>query len=138
MADSAAAIVKGDSAMKADLLSDQQRLESESDAPIGETERLIVMLAAGGFLLGAALALILGRGISRPMTAMCKAMRELAGGNFDVVLPGLGRKDELGEMAGAVEEFKVQAVPQAERPPPAPDPPHKPPAPPRPPPPRPF
>ena len=49
------------------------------------------------------------------MIAMCKAMRELAGGNFDVVLPGLGRKDELGEMAGAVEEFKMQAVAKAER-----------------------
>ena len=49
------------------------------------------------------------------MTAMCKAMRELAGGNFDVVLPGLGRKDEIGEMAGAVEEFKVQAIAKAER-----------------------
>ena len=73
------------------------------------------MLAAGGFLLGAVLALLLGTGISRPMIAMCKAMRELAGGNFDVVLPGLGRKDELGEMAGAVEEFKLQAVAKAER-----------------------
>jgi methyl-accepting chemotaxis protein len=115
MADSAAAIVKGAGAMKADLLSDQQRLESESDAIVGETERLIVMLAAGGFLLGGALALLLGKGISRPMTAMCKAMRELAGGRFDVVLPGLGRRDELGEMAGAVEEFKLQAVAKAER-----------------------
>jgi len=115
MADSAAAIVKGAGAMKADLLSDQQRLEAESDATIGETEHLIVMLAAGGFLLGAALALVLGRGISRPMSEMCKAMRELAGGNFDVVLPGLGRRDELGEMAGAVEEFKMQAIAKAER-----------------------
>jgi methyl-accepting chemotaxis protein len=115
MAESAAAIVKGASVMKADLFSDQQRLEAESDATIAETERLIVMLAAGGFLLGGALALLLGKGISRPMTAMCKAMRELAGGNFDVVLPGLGRKDELGEMAGAVEEFKVQAIAKAER-----------------------
>ena len=115
MADSAAAIVQGASAMKTDLLSDQQRLESESDAIVGDTERLIVMLAAGGFLLGAALALILGKGISRPMTAMCNAMHELAGGNFEVVLPGLGRKDELGEMAGAVEEFKMQAIAKAER-----------------------
>ncbi len=115
MADSAAAIVKGASTMKADLLSDQQRLEAESDATITETERLIVMLAAGSFLLGAALALLLGKGISAPMTAMCRAMRELAGGNFDVVLPGLGRNDELGEMAGAVEEFKVQAIAKAER-----------------------
>ena len=115
MADSAAAIVKGASAMKADLVSDQQRLESESDTTIVETERLIVVLAAGGFLLGAILALLLGKQISRPMTAMCKAMRELANGNFDVVLPGLGRRDELGEMAGAVEEFKMQAIAKAER-----------------------
>ncbi len=93
----------------------RQRLESESNAIIGETERLILMLAAGGFLLGAVWAMLLGKGISRPMTAMCKAMRELAGGNFDVVLPGLGRKDELGEMAGAVEEFKLQAIAKAER-----------------------
>ena len=115
MTESAAAIGKGSGAMKADLLSDQQRLESESDALVGETEHLIMMLAVGGFLIGGMLALLLGKGISRPMTAMCKAMRELAGGNFDVVLPGLGRKDELGEMAGAVEEFKVQAIAKAER-----------------------
>ena len=115
MAESAAAIMQGSGAMKAALLSDQQRLESESDASISETERLIVMLAAGGFLLGGVLAVLLGKGISRPMTAMCKAMRELAGGNFDVVLPGLGRRDELGEMAAAVEEFKLQAIAKAER-----------------------
>jgi methyl-accepting chemotaxis protein len=115
MTDSAAAIMKGSGAMKADLVADQQRLEAESDATVARTERLIVMLAAGGFLLGAVLATLLGKGISRPMTAMCKAMRELAGGNFDVVLPGLGRKDELGEMAAAVEEFKLQAVAKAER-----------------------
>jgi len=115
MADSTGAIMKASNAMKADLLADQQRLDSESGATINETQRLIVMLAIGSFLLGAVLALLLGRQISRPMTAMCKAMRELAGGNFDVVLPGLGRKDELGEMAGAVEEFKIQAVAKAER-----------------------
>ena len=115
MAESATAIMQGSGAMKAALLSDQQRLESESDASISETERLIAMLAAGGLLLGGVLAVLLGKGISRPMTAMCKAMRELAGGNFDVVLPGLGRRDELGEMAAAVEEFKLQAITKAER-----------------------
>jgi methyl-accepting chemotaxis protein len=115
MTESADEIIKASKAMKVDLLADQQRLAAESNAIIGETERLVVMLAFGGFLLGGALAMLLGKGISRPMTAMCKAMRELAGGNFDVVLPGLGRKDELGEMAGAVEEFKLQAVAKAER-----------------------
>jgi methyl-accepting chemotaxis protein len=115
MTESATEIMQGAATLKADLVSDQQRLQSGTNALIGETERLILMLAAGGFLLGGVWALMLGRGISSPMTAMCKAMRELAGGNFDVVLPGLGRKDELGEMAGAVEEFKLQAVAKAER-----------------------
>jgi len=115
MTESAAAINKGSSAMKSDLLADQKRLEAESDATVAETERLILILAGGGFLLGCVWAFFLGKGISRPMTAMCNAMRELAGGNFEVVLPGLGRKDELGEMASAVEEFKVQAIARAER-----------------------
>ncbi len=115
MTESAAAINNGSGAMKADLLADQKRLESESDATIGATERLILILAAGGFLLGCIWAFLLGKGISKPIAKMCSAMRELAAGNFDVVLPGLGRRDELGEMAGAVEEFKVQAVAKAER-----------------------
>jgi methyl-accepting chemotaxis protein len=45
--------------------------------------------------------------IGRPMRALSVSMEELAGGNFAVVLPGLGRKDELGHVAGAVEKFKI-------------------------------
>ncbi len=90
-------------------------LPPKSNAIVGETEQLIVMLAAGAFLLGGVLALLLGRAMSRPMILMCKAMRELAGGHFDVVLPGLGRADEIGEMASAVEEFKLQAIAKAQR-----------------------
>jgi methyl-accepting chemotaxis protein len=115
MSGSAGAIMRGTTAIKADLVADQERLAQDSDAIVGETERQILLLAVGGVLLGGLLAFLLGRGISRPMTAMCKAMRELASGNFDVVLPGLGRRDELGEMAGAVEEFKLQAVAKAQR-----------------------
>ena len=115
MLESAAAITQGSNVMKADLESDQQRLDHESGATVSETERLVMMLGGGGFLLGGLLAWMLGRGISRPMAVMCAAMRKLAGGDFDVVLPGLGRRDELGEMAGAVEEFKLQAVAKAAR-----------------------
>ncbi len=45
--------------------------------------------------------------IARPMRALSVSMEELAGGNFAVVLPGLGRKDELGAVAAAVEKFKI-------------------------------
>ena len=78
MTDSATAIDQASTAMKADLLSDQQRLESSSAATISETERFVALLAVGGFLLGGVLATLLGRGISNPMKAMCSAMRDLA------------------------------------------------------------
>jgi methyl-accepting chemotaxis protein len=64
-------------------------------------------------LLGAGIAWFIGRGISRPLQALTTSMRELAGGNFAVVLPGLGRKDEVGDIAGAVETFKVKAEQKA-------------------------
>jgi methyl-accepting chemotaxis protein len=51
--------------------------------------------------------------IARPMRALTGSMDELAGGNFSVVLPGLGRKDEVGGIAGAVEKFKVVAEQKA-------------------------
>ena len=54
-----------------------------------------------------------GRAIGRPLNAMTGAMNELASGKFDVVLPGLGRQDEIGEIAGAVERFKVNLAEKA-------------------------
>jgi methyl-accepting chemotaxis protein len=44
---------------------------------------------------------------------MQAAMIELANGNFAIVLPGLGRHDEIGEIAQAVETFKVNAEKKA-------------------------
>jgi methyl-accepting chemotaxis protein len=62
-------------------------------------------------LLGSAVFLFLT--IAKPVRALTGGMRELAGGNFDVVLPGLGRKDEIGDIASAVEDFKVKAAEKA-------------------------
>jgi methyl-accepting chemotaxis protein len=57
---------------------------------------------------------LIGRNISGPVVAMSKAMRELAVGNFEVQLPGLDRGDEVGQMAHAIQDFKVQAIAKAE------------------------
>ncbi|WP_439373805.1 methyl-accepting chemotaxis protein [Bradyrhizobium sp. DASA03120] len=45
--------------------------------------------------------------IARPIRALTVAMDKLAGGDFSVVLPGLGRRDEVGGVAAAVEKFKA-------------------------------
>src|SRR5215210_2943420 len=47
--------------------------------------------------------------ILRPLFALTGSMSELGKGNFEVVLPGLGRKDEIGQMAHAVEAFRTKA-----------------------------
>ena len=66
-------------------------------------------------LIGVLISFFVGRDISRPVVAMCAAMRELAKGDFSIQLPGLDRRDEVGQMARAVEEFKLQAVAKAQR-----------------------
>jgi methyl-accepting chemotaxis protein len=65
-------------------------------------------------LVGGLLAFFVARSVSNPITALTRAMRELAKGNFDVVLPGLKRKDEVGDIAKAVDEFKVKAAEKAQ------------------------
>ena len=58
--------------------------------------------------------LLIGRSISSALASMVSAMTRLAGGDFKIAIPGLGRKDEIGEMAGAVEVFKNNMM-EAER-----------------------
>ncbi|MCK1303933.1 MULTISPECIES: HAMP domain-containing methyl-accepting chemotaxis protein [unclassified Bradyrhizobium] len=66
----------------------------------------VVVLAAVGFLLG--------RSISKSLAGMVGAMTRLARGELSISVPGVGRRDEIGEMAGAVEVFRTSMA-EAER-----------------------
>jgi methyl-accepting chemotaxis protein len=50
------------------------------------------------------------RAIVTPMQSMTGAMKDLAGGDTAVGVPGVGRPDEIGEMAGAVQVFKDNMI----------------------------
>ena len=67
-----------------------------------------------GILAALALAILFGFGLSRmiatPIAAMTSAMRRLAGGDKTIVVPAVGRKDEVGEMADALLAFKDAAI----------------------------
>jgi methyl-accepting chemotaxis protein len=77
------------------------------------TSRALMITGVILFLV-AAISVIVARGVAKAMNGTTAAMRELAGGRLDVVLPGLGRKDEIGEIAAAVEAFKEKAIEKAE------------------------
>ena len=61
----------------------------------------VIILAAAVLL-----AFLLGRGLSRPLTAITAVMNRLSSGDTDVKIPGGDRKDELGSMAAAVDVFR--------------------------------
>lgn len=62
----------------------------------------------------AALSWLIGRNIASSIVGMTGAMRALASGDKSVTVPGVGRKDEIGDMAGALQVFKDTAI-EAER-----------------------
>ncbi len=69
------------------------------------------LLVAGLMLLVTlAVSVFVARGITRPLQLITGAMKALAGGKLDVEVPGVGRRDEVGEMAEAVEVFKSNAA----------------------------
>jgi methyl-accepting chemotaxis protein len=82
---------------------------AERDSIERQMEIAILLIASA--VLGAGF--FIGRSVSRPLSAMTGAMIELAKGNFGIVLPGLGRADEIGEIAQAVETFKINAEQKA-------------------------
>ena len=80
-------------------------------------ERAILHAAIA--ILGGALAAVLAavcigwalsRGIARPVKAMTDAMGRLASGDLGVEVPAIGRRDEIGAMASAVQVFKEGAA----------------------------
>jgi methyl-accepting chemotaxis protein len=107
-------MAKGMDELKASQLKTLEAMKASADESIADTTRNSLALAGVALVLGLGLAFVIGRGISMPMKGLTGGMMELAGGNFDVVLPGVGRKDEIGEIAGAVETFKVKSAEKAQ------------------------
>ena len=73
-------------------------------------------LIVNGLTLFAALAftasgfVIVGRRVSRPIRMMSASMRGLAAHDLTVEIPGIGRGDEIGQMAEAVQVFKDSII----------------------------
>jgi methyl-accepting chemotaxis protein len=90
-----------------------EKTTADTENRITITITMQEVVAGAAVLLGLLIAFVIARGIIGPLSGLTSGMKELAGGNFGVVLPGLGRKDEVGDMAQAVETFKVKAEEKA-------------------------
>ncbi len=89
---------------------DEDRLELETVGIISEAEIETAAIGTASLALGLLLAWLIGRSIASPVVSLTAAMRQLAAGDNSVVVPALGRRDEVGEMAQTVEVFKENAL----------------------------
>ncbi len=89
--------------LKGQVAGNAKATEQDTRSLIANTEVYIAALAIGGLLFGGLLAWIIGRAISRPIVALVPELQMLAEGDFNVTIRGLGRKDEVGQIADAAE-----------------------------------
>ncbi len=90
-----------------------QRIDADYEAAARANEhvretgsRLILLTLGVALALASTLATVVGRGIARPIAAMTRAMRQLASGDTTTAIPSRANRDEIGEMAKAVQVFR--------------------------------
>jgi methyl-accepting chemotaxis protein len=85
------------------------QVEQQAGALAAVTRWMNTVAAAFSVLITLGLCLYLLRGVLRPISTMTGTMRALADGDTRVAVIGTGRRDEIGEMARAVEVFRDNA-----------------------------
>ena len=96
--------------LKLENKASQDRLGPAASASMDRSVLTTKIVAILAIVLGSALAFFIGRAISRPVIDMTQAMARLADGNLSAEVPAIGRRDEIGDMAGAVQIFKDNAI----------------------------
>jgi methyl-accepting chemotaxis protein len=75
------------------------------------TSRLLTIIAALGVVFGIVAGYLIGQfGIVKPIVLLKAVMEALAGNDLKAVVPGVDRRDEVGDMARTVEVFKKNGL----------------------------
>lgn len=73
----------------------------------------MALLALAGFLTGLSLAWVIAHaGIIRPLTASVNGLHQLAAGDLHAEIAGIGRADEIGKVAEAMQAFRNSLIRQ--------------------------
>ncbi|CAN7319964.1 methyl-accepting chemotaxis protein [Bosea sp. LjRoot237] len=88
--------------------------EAQAGARLAEaqarTQAIILGTIAAALVLGLIAAFIVGRTTALPLRRLRDAMLKLAAGDYEVAITGLSRRDEIGQMAQAVQVFKENGL----------------------------
>jgi|tagenome__1003787_1003787.scaffolds.fasta_scaffold20966535_1 methyl-accepting chemotaxis protein len=90
----------------ANELRSAEHTRDAADARYRFTRYLMIGAVLFALGLGVVTAIYVNRGITGPLAGMTSAMKLLASGDLETVIPAIGRRDEIGYMAEAVGIFK--------------------------------
>jgi methyl-accepting chemotaxis protein len=92
-----------------------EQLAEDAAASASLATTISLSVAALGLLIGAGLSYVIARTqIVAPLNESIGALRSLADNDLSTAVPGVGRGDEIGKIAAALEIFKQNAVERAE------------------------
>jgi methyl-accepting chemotaxis protein len=90
-------------------------IKADLDAFEAQLPPMVAGVTVVGLLLGVlAAALVATRYVTRPLTRVTEVMARLADGDLAVEVPYTGEKNEIGQIAGAVQVFKENSIRVAE------------------------
>jgi len=87
---------------------------AQNGSKIEQQIMLLTIIMAIAVVVGCLVSFIISGGVSKPVRGIVNAIKLMADGNFDRALPGLDRKDEVGDIAAAVEALKHKAIEKAQ------------------------
>jgi hypothetical protein len=102
--DTMQARVKADGKALADHVA---AVDAENDATIASALRLQMALSGVTVVVGLVMAVLIGRGIAGPLSGITATMRQVAGGDTKAAIPFRSKRDEIGDIARAVEVFRL-------------------------------
>jgi len=106
---------QGAMATAIDQISAQMRLrerhaQERFDRTLGSVYRKVAVIAVLFITLIVVVGVAITRSISAPLRELMTAMRAIVAGNYESRLRGLKARDEIGDMARAVEVFRENAI----------------------------
>ncbi len=99
--------------IKASAIKDEKALGEQAHADISSNQMMTIGANVIAIIIAMGLAWFIGNGLATPIRSMTSAMGRLAEGDTEVDVPAQGRKDEIGQMASAVQVFKDNAIERA-------------------------
>ena len=89
-------------------------IASAATAEYQSVSKLMITVAVASVLFGLGFGFMVGQyGIAQPVRGLVAMVQRLANGEFDIEITGKERRDEVGEIAVAIDEFKIKLADKA-------------------------